>query len=257
MTKLFLSSLEQNYPNINDEAISRCKYSLNTFFYARKALKKPRFARIFQGFKDRGKLILDSGAFSFMNGKTISEQKMDDYCEAYCQFIKEYHIKHYVELDIDALFGYGKALEYRKYLEQSIGYPSIPIFHKSRGKKEFEKMVQNYEYCGIGGIAIKTIKPNEYRYFAQLNRYAQYYGSKVHAMGFTPTHDLNSYGFYSSDSSSWCSGVRFGTVYQYKGNQVIKSVPKPKNTRLSVDREAIQTYNWLEWCKYQRSVDRR
>ena len=145
MTKLFLSSLEQGYSDINDEAIFECRYLLNTFFYARKAVAKPRYASIFKYFRDRGNLILDSGAFSFMNGKTISEQKMDDYCEAYCQFIKKYHIKQYVELDIDALFGYGKALEYRKYLEQSIGYQSIPIFHRSRGKKEFEKMVQNYE----------------------------------------------------------------------------------------------------------------
>ena len=257
MTKLFLSGLEINYPYITDEAISKCKYMLNTFFYARQTVTKPRFAPVFKDFNDRGRLILDSGAFSFMNGKTISEQEMDDYCEAYCQFIKKYHIKQYVELDIDALFGYDKALEYRKYLEQSIGYQSIPIFHRSRGKKEFKKMVQNYEYCGIGGIAIKSIKKNEYRHFAQLNRYARYYGSKIHAMGFTPTHDLNSYGFYSSDSTSWCSGVRFGTVYQYKGNQVIKAIPKPKNTRLSIDRKTIQTYNWSEWCKYQRSVDRR
>lgn len=256
MTKLFLSSLEINYRDINDEAISKCRYLLNTFFYARTALKDPRFARIFQNFNNQGNLIFDSGAFSFMNGKIISEQEMDDYCETYCQFIKKYRIKHYVELDIDALFGYEKALEYRKYLEQSIGYPSIPIFHRSRGKKEFEKMVQNYEYCGIGGIAIKNIKQSEYRHFAQLNRYARYYGSKIHAMGFTPSHDLNSYGFYSSDSSSWNAGARFGTVYQYKGNQVIKSIPKPKNTRLSIDRSTIQTHNWLEWCKYQKSVDR-
>lgn len=256
MTKLFLSGLEINYKDINDETISKCRYLLSTFFYTRKALGNPRFARIFQNFNDQGNLILDSGAFSFMNGKIIKEQEMDDYCEAYCQFIKKYRIKHYVELDIDALFGYEKALEYRKYLEQSIGYPSIPIFHKSRGKKEFEKMVQNYEYCGIGGIVIKNIKPSEYRYFAQLNRYARYYGSKVHAMGFTPTRDLNSYGFYSSDSTSWTSGPRFGTVYQYKGNQVIKSIRKPKNTRLSADYSTVQTHNWLEWCKYQKSVDR-
>ena len=112
MTKLFLSGLEINYPYITDEAISKCKYMLNTFFYARQTVTKPRFAPVFKDFNDRGKLILDSGAFSFMNGKTISEQQMDDYCEAYCEFIKKYHIKQYVELDIDALFGYEKALEY-------------------------------------------------------------------------------------------------------------------------------------------------
>ena len=70
---------------------------------------------------DRNKennLILDSGAFTFMNGKKMNLDDMDKYCDAYINFIKKYHIKNYVELDIDALFGTEQAMKYRKKIRK-------------------------------------------------------------------------------------------------------------------------------------------
>lgn len=256
MTKLFLSSLDVNFRDLSDESIYDCKYLLVTFFYARKAIKDQRFLTAMLRFNSKGHLIVDSGAFSFMNGKDISEKELDQYCREYVSFIKKYHIKYFVEMDIDAVLGYEKALDYRNYIENGVGQRCIPIFHKSRGKQEFIKMVQQYKYAGIGGIAIKNIKPKEFVYFKQLNEFAKYYGCKLHAMGFTPTTNLNSYGFYSSDSSSWCSGVRFGTVYNFNGSAV-KQLRRPKGYRLKTSRKSTQNHNWLEWCKYQRYVDRR
>ena len=258
MTKLFLSSLEQSgrFNLIPDDVIYSCKYVLFSYFYLQKVIKDRHLSQILKHFNDRDRLLVDSGAFSFMNGHQVSEKKLDEYCEEYVAFINKYNIKRFVEMDIDAIFGYDKALEYRKYIEDNTQRQSIPIFHRTRGKHEFEIMVRDYEYCGLGGIAIKTISKDEYRYFHQLNEYARYYGSHMHAMGFTPTRNLNSYGFYSSDSSSWSSGTRFGTLYQYLGNKRIKAVKK-MGYRISATPAKIHTHNYIEWTKYQKAVDRR
>lgn len=158
MTKIFLSSLDVNIDDLSDQAIYQSKYLLVTFFYGRKVIKNPRFLEALKYFNEKDHLILDSGAFSFMNGQKASEEEMDEYCREYVKFINKYHIKHFVELDVDALFGYHKALEYRKYIEEQTERQCIPIFHKSRGKKAFMKMCDEYKYAGIGGIAIKNIK---------------------------------------------------------------------------------------------------
>lgn len=255
MTKLYLSALGTNYSDLTSKSIYTSRYILESYFYITKAINNKQYIADVLDYNKRDRLLLDSGAFSFMNGKQVTEKEMDQYCINYVEFIKKYNIKYFVEMDIDAIFGYEKALEYRRYIEKECGSQAIPIFHKERGINVYKQMVSEYEYAGIGGIAMKNIKPSEHKYFRELNKYANYYGTKLHAMGFTPTRDLNSYGFYSVDSSSWASGVRFGTIYYYQ-NQIIRGLPRPKGTRIKLTRKEIQNHNWLEWCKYQRAVDK-
>ena len=39
------------------------------------------------------------------------------------------------------------------------------VWHKSRGKDYWLKMIKEYDYVAIGGIVTKEIKPSEYKYF--------------------------------------------------------------------------------------------
>lgn len=255
MTKLYISSLDQNFRDLNTKIVHKSKYVLATYYYLRQKTNNHELMNIIAEYNRNKRLIIDSGAFSFMNGKTITEQKLDDYCADYVSFLKKYSINYFVEMDIDSVLGFDKAMQYRTYIEQSLNKQCIPIFHKSRGKSEFVKMVNDYSYAGIGGIAIKDIKPNEWKHFKQLNLFANKHGCRLHAMGFTPSKNLNDYGFYSSDSSSWTMGVRFGNLYRFDG-QSIKSIKKPPHSRLVLQREQIQQFNWNEWCKYQKFVDK-
>jgi hypothetical protein len=253
MTKLYLSGIEINKNYIEEEAIRNSKYILSSYFYLRKYMKDPFIAKIVQEYNARDCLLLDSGAFSFMNGKDIKVEKLDSYCKEYAQFIKKYNIKRYVELDIDTVFGYKKALEYRAYLEKETGRPCIPIWHKSRGKKEFMKMCEQYEYAGIGGIAIKNISRSEWKNFKYLNQFANSRNCRLHAMGFTPKHDLKEYGFYSCDSTSWTRPIRFGGLDYFDGTRIVS---KSFNRRINPKkRKQILTLSWNEWCKYQHYVD--
>lgn len=254
MTKLYLSSLEANKGFLEKDTVRNSRYILFSYFYLKKAIDDPLIRDTLQYYNSRDRLILDSGAFSFMNGKDIKVEKLDSYCKEYAEFIKKYNIKHYVELDIDAIFGYKKALEYRAYLEKETGRPCIPIWHKSRGKKEFMKMCEQYDYAGIGGIAIKNITRSEWKNFKFLNKFAKSKNCKLHAMGFTPTHDLQEFGFYSCDSSSWKAPLRFGTLSFFNGT---KMVTKKFDKRLNPKKyRQLLALNWNEWCKYQHYVDK-
>lgn len=254
MTKLYLSSLEANKGFLEKDTVRNSKYILFSYFYLKKAINDPLIRDTLQYYNARNRLILDSGTFSYLNGKKATEQQLDDYCKEYGEFVAKWGINQFVELDVDAIVGYPKVLEYRKYLEQIRGKQSIPIWHKSRGKSEFIKECDDYDYIGIGGIAIGRIKKNEWHYFKQLNDFAQARGCKLHAMGFTPTHDLKEFGFYSCDSSSWKAPLRFGTLSYFNG---AKMVTKKFDKRLNHKKYTqLLTLNWNEWCKYQHYVDK-
>ena len=49
--------------------------------------------------------LLDSGAFSYMNGAKVTLSQMDSYIDKYIKFIINYKIKHYFEIDVDNIFG--------------------------------------------------------------------------------------------------------------------------------------------------------
>lgn len=253
--KLYISGLEQLYNKMNEKIIRKSKYLLFSFAYIGKALhNRPYFEKIIIDWNRENNLILDSGAFTFMNGKKISKSEMDSYCQKYIDFVKKYHIKNYVELDVDALFGTEQAMKYREKLESEIGYQCLPIWHKERGMQAFKQDVEKYDYVGIGGIAMKQIKKSDWEKLKMLTSYARKRHTKIHAMGFTPSHDVYKYGFYSSDSSSWSSSMRYGTISNFDGRG-ISSLKNIKYKKLKGDdyNRAFRA-GYLEWLKYQACI---
>ena len=153
--KLYISSIDTNYNYLSEKIIRKSQYILFSFAYIGKAIhSKPYFEKIMIDWNRKNNLILDSGAFTFMNGKKISKSEMDSYCQRYIDFVKKYHIRNYVELDVDALFGTEQAMKYREKLESKIGYQCIPIWHKERGMQAFKQDVKKYDYIGIYLISL-------------------------------------------------------------------------------------------------------
>lgn len=92
--------------------------------------------------------MLDSGAFTFFTqGKHVD---WDEYVSRYIDYIKANDIKLFFELDIDSLVGYDSVKEIRRRLERETGKIPIPVWHKSRGKEEFLRMCDEYDYVAIG-----------------------------------------------------------------------------------------------------------
>lgn len=195
--------------------------------------------------------LLDSGAFTFMSN-VKGKVNWDEYIERYAQFINQYDVKYFFELDIDSIVGIKEVERLRHKLEALTGKQSIPVWHKSRGKDYWLKMIKEYSYVSIGGIVTREIKPSEYKYFTWMLNKAREQNCKVHALGFTNLKGLEKYPFYSVDSTSWLSGNRFGSVYKFNGKTMIK-FDKQKGQRVKTQETAQHNFN--EWIKFSQYAE--
>ena len=190
--------------------------------------------------------ILDSGASTYLNGAD-GNINWDKYVENYAAFINKYSVKNFIELDIDPIVGIKEVERLRNKLEQLTNKKSIPVWHKSRGKDYWLKIVREYNYVAIGGVVTREIKPSEYKYFHWLLAEAKKQNCKVHGLGFTNLKGLEEYDFYSVDSTSWLSGNRFGSIYKFNGKTLLK-FDKPVGMRVKTNETAQN--NFYEWVKF-------
>ena len=193
--------------------------------------------------------LLDSGAFTFMSSSK-GGVNWDEYIKKYAEFINQYNVKHFFELDIDSIVGIKEVERLRRNLEQLTGKQCIPVWHKSRGKEYWLKMIKDYKYVAIGGIVTREIKPREYPFFTWFLNEAKKENCKVHALGFTNLKGLEKYPFYSVDSTSWLSGNRFGATYTFNGTTLEKQ-NKKQGQRVKTNETAKHNfYEWIKFCKY-------
>ena len=196
--------------------------------------------------------MLDSGAFTFMSSHK-GKVDWNDYLKRYADFINKNDVKLFYELDIDSIVGYDAVLQMRKFLETETGKKPIPVWHKSRGKEEFLKMCEEYDYVAIGGIVSKEITSQEYKYFPWFINEAHKRGAKIHGLGFTNLEGIRKYHFDSVDSTSWTTGNRFGSIYRFNGTTMEK-YDKKAGQRLA-DSRAVAINNFNEWIKFQKYAE--
>lgn len=194
--------------------------------------------------------LLDSGAFTFMSG--TGKADFDEYLTKYIDFVNKYDIQYFFELDVDSVVGYEKVKEYRKRLEKETGKKCIPVWHKSRGKDEFLKMCDEYDYVAIGGIVTKEITKEQYPFFTWFINEAHKRKCKIHGLGFTATKELHKYHFDTVDSTNWLSGGRFGQLHTFNGRYIESKSYKNKRAVY----KAIDTHNLEEWIKFQRYAEK-
>lgn len=220
--------------------LNKSNYILTSFYYFKDAL--PYQPQIH---------LVDSGAFTFFSsGKKFD---VDKYVGEFINYINEFDIKYFFELDIDVLVGYDKVLEIRKRIENGTNKKCIPVWHYFRGKDEFIKMCKEYEYAAIGGIASKEKIARYPEFYIKFNKIANSYGCKLHGLGLTGKI-INTAGFYSVDSTSWKSGRRFAQIHKFNG-EFIKITSK-KDKRL-VDYNGLDNHNLNEWLKYQKYLENK
>lgn len=238
--KLFLAGIHSSPLLFED---NKSLYVLESFYY----IKEWQIELI----KKCDMFLLDSGAFTFMSN-TKKEINWDEYIEKYINFINEYNVKYFFELDIDIIVGYEKVKEIRKHIEIKTQKKCIPVWHRSRGLKEWIKLTKEYDYVAIGGFAIKDISKTEYKYIPELLKIAKQNNCKVHGLGFTNKH-IETYGFYSVDSTSWIQARRFGELSRFDGKKMIRI---RKNNKTKKGKPEILEFNLKEWLKYQDYLER-
>lgn len=222
-------------------------YCLETFFNGEKTCQKV--------LKNVGinNFLLDSGAFSYMNGQKCSKEMLLDYLDRYIAFINKYDINYFFELDVDTIFGIDFVEEIRRKLEKETGKQCIPVWHKGRGIEYWKKMVANYKYIAIGGLVFH-IKKQEWPLIKKMVDYAYANGVKVHGLGFTKTKILENYKFYSVDSASWTKAAALGQqVHFFNGKYIISRQLKKGNKKTILSK--LVAHNLKEWVKFQKYMD--
>lgn len=196
--------------------------------------------------------MLDSGAFTFMTSHK-GKVNWNEYLQEYADFINRNDVKLFYELDIDSIVGHEAVIEMRKWLETATGKKPIPVWHKSRGREEFLKLCDQYDYVAIGGIVSKEIARTEYKFFPWFINEAHKRGTKIHGLGFTNLEGIRKYHFDSVDSTSWTTGNRFGAIYRFNG-KTMEKFGKKDGQRLKDSRE-VAVHNFNEWVKFQRYAE--
>lgn len=233
----------------NKKIIGESDYILESFYYIENwqipALKKCKL------------FLLDSGAFTmFSSGHNMTEKDWDDYVTKYINFINEHDIKYFFELDIDRLVGLKKVEEIRRRIEKETGKKCIPVWHKERGWKYFEKMCKEYDYVAIGGIAKNPNGKQIEKLFPYFIKFAHQNKCKIHGLGYTSVKGLKKYHFDTVDSTSWTSTGRFGSIPKFKDGKLI-TVKKPQNARIKKSAlEELQKISYREWVKFQKYADK-
>lgn len=234
---------------LRQHTIEKCKptYMLETFFSGERNCIKVM--------NDVGNdnFLLDSGAYSFMNGAKITVDEMDKYINKYIDFIKRNNIKHYFEIDVDNIFGLEYVEYWRHKMENSIGYRCIPVWHKGRGVDYWKYMCREYKYIAIGGLVFH-VRKSEYPLIKKLVNYAYYKGVKVHGLGFTKTKELKEYKFYSVDSASWVISATLGQQISFFRNGYIEMRALEKGN-YKVKLPELAAHNMIEWTKFQKYMD--
>lgn len=223
---------------------NKTPYVLISYYYFRGKKIQEEWRPYFSQFKD---VIIDSGAFSMMRDKKKACD-LDKYVEDYIKFVKKYHFKHYIELDIDSVIGYDRVKQYREKLENGIGWKSIPVWHINRGKEGWLELVEDYDYIAMGGFLTDGIKTKEYGLLDWFLHTAKKKNVKVHGLGYTNTKLLKRVPFYSVDSSTWGLGGAWKFVCKFEKNQIQRYNSEMRKPKLS--NAQLKDFNCQEWTKF-------
>lgn len=150
-------------------------------------------------------VFVDSGGFSaYTQGAEINIKEYADWIKRYKDLITVY-------ANLDDIKSAEKTLKNQKLLED-MGLNPIPVFHTNEDWNYLENYIDNYSYIALGGMVpylkfTKKIMPWIIEAFKIAKDEAVY-----HAFGATSWIVMNSFPWYSVDSSSWGAGFRYGRV---------------------------------------------
>jgi len=222
-------------------------YSLCSYYYTDKDKALTAYIPKWKDF------ILDSGIFTYLNGKESKGIDWDKYVDNYAEYIKTNKIKNYVEVDIDKILNLAEVERLRKRLEKKVGWQSMPVWHLGRGYDKWLEICHDYSYICFGAFITDGLKESKYKKIPKFIADARNRKCDVHGLGMTHFNWLKKLKFFSVDSSSWCSGVRYGAVSKFDKDR-IHIFPRPANKRFK-DYKKVGYHNLNEWTKFIKYAD--
>lgn len=162
--------------------------------------------------------FIDSGAFSAHTlGKVIN-------IDEYILFIKELKFDTYANLDV--IGNSEKSFQNEAYMRAK-GLTPLPVFHFGENITYLDRILNSgVEYFCLGGM-VQAADLDEWLVNVWEHIHKNKPGIKVHGFGLTDLELVLKYPWYSVDSSSWTSPVRFARFSVFnalKGKFYQKSV---------------------------------
>jgi hypothetical protein len=200
---------------------------LMSFYY----FNRPDIDEVFAEYFPRPypEVFADSGAFSaYTKNQTIDVAAYADWLHRY-----KHLFSAYATLDV---IGDAKAsLKNQAYLEKR-GLNPLPIFHTGDPWSLFDDFIKDYPYIGLSGVGDFASAANK-KFIALLVRCFERSNGKTvfHGFGHTSWPVLSSFPWYSVDSSSWHSGIRYGRILYFdKLAQKLMAVDAKRSEYVSI-----------------------
>lgn len=222
---------------------------LESFYYCRDNKWLPPLFPRFKSF------MLDSGAFTYIAGKSGVGRDWNRYVDQYGDYIVHHDVKLFIELDIDCVVGLREVERLRSRLEKRTGRQPIIAWHPNRGKDYFVRSCREYKYNAVGTTSAqmqgRIIRANGSLIHWFIDT-AHEHGSKMHGLGYTNLKGMTEYRFDSVDSTAWLFGNRGGFVYIFDGRTMQKRKVPPGMKLRSRD---VAIHNFCEWVKFQKYAE--
>jgi hypothetical protein len=137
----------------------------------------------------------------------------------------------------------------RKYLEKETQKKCIPVWHLNRGKDDYLRMCDAYDYVAVGGLVSSESIKRLQKAFPWFIEQAHAAGAQIHGLGYVKMDKLLDYHFDSVDSTTWCS-ARFGKVSVFNGSRMKSICSSSKRVRYHRETNVTSFQEWIKFQKY-------
>lgn len=152
-------------------------------------------------------ILFDSGAFSlWRRGIKIC-------IEDYCEYLKKYSVQKYIVLD--KIGDHAQTMLNQKIMED-LGMTPIPVFHLNSPIKNLYQICEKYSYVCLGGT-VGAQRRARISFFREV--FNHFPNHKFHGLGLTDAAIVQSFPFYSVDSTTWLIAEKIGKIFDKNGNR--------------------------------------
>lgn len=199
----------------------------------------------------RARVLIDSGAFTaFTQGKTIRPEDYADWSLGFRgRWADKLAFLRFFNLDV---IGDQDASWKNQAVLERAGVPVIPIVTYGADLKHVERALE-YDYFALGGL-VPYAKDRDRlgawldRCFAIVTKAYKQRGSmpKVHLLGIAQKWAVERYPCYSSDASSWISGLRFGKTCALGDQRTLPKYADAREVNIYSLRHEVRKYQAME-----------
>ena len=185
-------------------------------------------------------VFLDSGAFSALRSG------VDIDLNVYIDFLKEHSSAFDVYANLDVI-GNAKATLINQKKMDAVGLTPIPTFHYGENFKYLELYIKNYPYIALGGMVPLQRGPALSTWLDVCWKKIGKAKIKVHGFGLTDLELMQSYPWYSVDSTTASRAGRIGVLITPWGQlRVSTGIKEKAESTIHTPLKIIKVLNWVK-----------